>query len=357
MKIIKVDENYSGKRLDRFLIAYFKNCSKNFIYKLLRLKKIKINGKKEDEKYILKKDDLIQIYVSDEQYQTMLSSSQEEETKKIKDKNIDESSYPYFLSILYEDESVLIVQKPTDMVVLEDQKEKEYVLQNFVRRYLIAKDSDEKYYDSNSEKAKFLPSAVHRIDRNTAGLVMFAKKYQSFVDLTELIKKREIEKEYLAIVYGQLLLPKKVTIHIKKNEKENLVFVNENFKDEETKIAITDITPLIITKEATLVRAKIETGRTHQIRVTMANSGHPIINDFKYGEKRLYSQFTKKYNINSMLLLAYSLKFSSNLAQSIKNLSNLRVKAVLPLIWKEILQKHFNISEGKLEELIESLRK
>ncbi len=409
MKKIIIDDTYIGKRLDRFLISYFKFCSKNYIYKLLRLKRIKINEKKVDAKYILKKNDVINIYVSDQQFENMIKKdlSKDKEEKYLID--------DYFLSIVYEDEEIIIVQKPKDMVVIGDEKEKYWVFLDFVRKYIESKNSysnicnqinekdNDKKEDNDDDFAKkkeksneknlikyaisvsvagtqlvqdsttdenklvkFLVSAVHRIDRNTIGLVMFAKSYQSFNDLTRLIKDRKIEKEYLAIVYGELLLPKKIILDLKKDENKNLIFVtnkenlNENclnLSKDKSKTAITYVQPIIITKEATLIRATIETGRTHQIRVTMANSGHPIINDKKYGQKKLYESFAKKYNIDSMMLLAYSLFFEGELPSSLSNLSNLRITATLPFEWEQVLNNHFKISKSKLEELLKNLRK
>ena len=362
MKTIEIDESYSGKRLDRFLTAYFKNCSKNFIYKLLRLKKIKVNGKKVDPKYILNKNDIIQFFVSEQQFSSMLKTEEKNE--------VDE----YFLKVVYEDEQTLIVQKPVDTVVIEDEEEKKWVLTNFVRAYL----EDKKIEDKNIEGKKILdnigeientddkkkenlinfkPSPVHRIDRNTNGLVIFAKSYNSFVDLTEIFKKRKIEKEYLAIVSGRLMVAKRVEIKINKDEKENIVKIDDNNDNSISKTAITNIEPILVTEEATLVRATIETGRTHQIRVTLSNAGHPIVNDSKYGQKKQYNNFSQKYNLDKMLLLAYSIRFDENLPSSIAKLNGLRICATIPDYFEDILRKHFNLSIYKLEELLQNLRK
>lgn len=363
MKTIEINETYSGKRLDRFLISYFMNCSKNYIFKLLRLKKIKVNNVRVDDKYILKSGDLIQLYVSDSQYETMQNGTFVEKDNRLEKNNIQKYSDDFFLLIKYEDNSCLIVQKPLDMVVIEDEKEKKWVLTNFVRNYFYRDDLKQPINNENNlnndkkEPANFNISPVHRIDRNTTGLVIFAKTYQSFKDFTELFKKRKIEKEYLAIVHGKLLFPKKIVLSLSKDEQENIVKVDEQNLKENSKISITNVTPLAITDEATLIRATIETGRTHQIRITLANTGHPVINDIKYGNKKLYENFSKKYGISYMFLLAYSLKFEDNLPDSIQNLSGKRIYANLPYFWEKILNNHFKISKNKLEELLENLRK
>ncbi|MEJ5273661.1 MAG: RluA family pseudouridine synthase [Spirochaetota bacterium] len=370
MRKIIIDESYSGKRLDRFLIAYFKNCSKNYIYKLLRLKKIKVNGKKVDAKYTLLKNDEVQFYILDTQFESMLKGEKVDVGIKNKiienlNNNVTNDNKEYFLNIIYEDDSTLILQKPFDMVVIEDENEKKWVMTNFVRDYLSDRDQSNKISDEtndlndDSEKilANFKPSAVHRIDRNTSGLVIFAKKYSSFVDLVAIFKKRKIEKEYLAIVIGKLSISKRIEIKISKDEEGNIVRVDGEKNKFDSKTAITNIEPIIITEEATLVRATIETGRTHQIRVTLAETGHPIINDIKYGQKKQFERFASKYNIDTMLLLAYSLKFENDLPSSISNLNGLRIKANMPYFWQDILKKHFNLSVNKLEELLKNLRK
>ncbi|MFN3410785.1 MAG: RluA family pseudouridine synthase [Exilispira sp.] len=369
MKEIIIDDSYCGKRLDRFLTGYFKNCSKNYIYKLIREKKIKVNKTKVDIKYILKKNDCIQIYISEKQYTQMLhgktifSSSIPSIIEKKEDSfqeisrldNLNEEMYneqlyidnQYFLLVIYEDDSVIIIQKPIDMVVVEDEREKKWILTNFVRSY----------FRNNQKDTQFKISPVHRIDRNTTGLVIFAKKYLAFKDLTEVFKRRMIEKEYLAIVVGELLLPKTIVINLSKDEKKYMMIVDKNNSENDSKQAITIVNPLIVTKEATLVRVKIETGRTHQIRVTLASSGHPIINDIKYGQKKFFENFVDKYNIKTILLLAYSIKFSRQLPESISKLSGKRFNTILPDFWKDILNKHFNISEETLKTLIENSRK
>lgn len=351
MKIIEIDESYSGKRIDRFLISYFKNCSKNFIYKLFRLKKIKVNGKAVELKYILNKGDKIFLFVSDKQFDEMLYG------QKIAAENDQKEKFEqYFLTVIYEDDYLLIVQKPSDTVVIEDEKEKKWVLTEFVRSYIEASNKLDQQEDKNIQ-ANFKISPVHRIDRNTNGLVIFAKTYQAFNELVKVFKERKIEKEYLAIVKGQLLYPKKIVLNLVKDEKLKTVFVDEENDKNNTKTAITYIEPLAITKEATLIRATIETGRTHQIRVTLSNSGHPIINDIKYGKKILYEEFNKKFDIKQILLLAYSIKFEDNLPLILSNLSGKRFFSILPDFWVEILQKQFNISQNKLEELLEKIRK
>lgn len=374
MKEIIIDESYAGKRLDRFLISYFKFCSKNLLFKLIRLKKIKVNDHKVDQKYLLKKGDKIKFYISDLLYKNMLQGDEVKEKEKTDQIN------DFFLLVIYEDEAVIIVQKPVDMVVIEDEKEKKWVLTDFVRYYCDknysgkSKKIEENDNNENEESsfAKFNVSPVHRLDRNTTGLVIFAKTYEAFNDLTDFIKKRKIEKEYLAIASGEILLKKRIELNIVKDEEKNLVTVRKESKNNENdyqynlknqnlsekiKTAITIITPIINTKDATLIHAIIETGRTHQIRVTLANSGHPIIMDTKYGKKKDFEEFVKKYSVPSILLLAYSLQFPDNLPPSIKNLEGKRIEAILPDFWVNILDNHFDISKNKLEELLKKIRK
>ena len=407
MKIVNIDDSYAGKRLDRFLIGAFPRCSKNLIYRLIRQKKIKINNKKCDEKYILKQGDKIYFYISDLLYHQMQGGNIKEkgnlesingglgdekqniEKNEIQDPDLNRkrqsnSDVDFFLLILYEDDSIIILQKPSSMVVHEDLQEKKWVLQRFLFNYLnfdgeyfahskkpeILKDTfnsqnsykgiDKKnavktdFVRTTEKEILFPPSPVHRIDRNTEGVVIFAKTYRAFIEASELIKRHKLQKEYIAIVYGRINNEKKFTLNLIKDSEKNIVRV-QNSPD--SKKAITLVQPLAFSKETTLVRVIIETGRTHQIRITLANNGTPIVGDSKYGSKRQFADFQKRYNIKEQMLFAYSIKFPELDNSSIQALSNKRICAKLPDIWLNIFKKEFGISETEFEELLQNLRK
>ena len=412
MKIVNIDDSYSGKRLDRFLIGTFPRCSKNLIYRLIRQKKIKINNKKCDEKYILKQGDKIYFYISDLLYHQMLEGNKKElgnlesinggsedekkhsEKNEIQDPDLNRkrqsnNDVDFFLLILYEDDSIIILQKPSSMVVHEDLQEKKWVLQRFLFNYLnfnylnfngdyfehskkteilkntfknknSYKEIDKKnivetdFTRTTEEEILFPPSPVHRLDRNTEGAVIFAKTYRAFIEASELIKRHKVQKEYIAIVYGRINNEKKFTLNLIKDSEKNIVRV-QNSPD--SKIAITLVQPLAFSKETTLVRVIIETGRTHQIRITLANNGTPIVGDSKYGIKRQFADFQKRYDIREQMLFAYSIKFPKLDNSSIQALSNKRICAKLPDIWLNIFEKEFGFSETEFEELLQNLRK
>ncbi len=284
MKEIVVDHTNKKKRLDKFLITFFNGCSKNLVYKFLRKKTIKVNNKKKDFRYILKEGDRLQIYISDESL---------EKIRNPKKTLVNTSEY--FLNVIYEDSEIIIVNKPKGIIIHSDNKEKFWILQDFVIAYCI----ETGQYD-NTNNTSYKPSPVHRIDRNTEGLVIFAKTYQSFNFLTDLIKKRLITKKYLTIVHGQIINSKKVEIRLEKNTTKNQVFISKNGKK-----AITHINPIISNRNYSLIEIELITGRTHQIRKTLSHIGHPILGEAKYSKVN----DNKEFSLKNQLLLAYSIEF------------------------------------------------
>lgn len=298
---IKITREIKTKRLDKFLISYFNNTSKNFIYKLIRKKIIKVNNKKCDFKINLKEGDAIQIYLSDSTLEKIKGNNKELDRNY--GKNI-------FLSIAYEDKNILIVNKPRGVIVHSDNSEKFWILQNFVIQYLI------EIGEYNPKIHNFMPSPVHRIDRNTEGLVIFAKTFESHKFLSYLFKSKLIKKYYLTIAHGNIKKRKTVTLNLLKDEHNNRVIISQSGKK-----ATTIINPLMQNNKYTLLEAQILTGVTHQIRKSLLEIGNPIIGDIKYGNKEINKFFKEKYKLSNHLLAAYKIVFPSIEESSFKYLS------------------------------------
>lgn len=288
---LTIGENQGNQRLDRFLKKYFAKASLGFIYKLIR-KDVKVNGKRKQPETMLSAGDELVIYMSEEEAAKL--------QKEVKTVNARKQ-----FKVVYEDENILIVNKPFGVLTHGDGREKKNHLANQVIDYLISKGE----YDPRVEKT-FTPSPANRLDRNTTGLVLFGKKASALQELNTMIRERDaIEKVYLTIVSGHIDEVMELRDNMVKNERTNTVSVCQ----EEGKSMETDITPIELSrggKAYSLVEAKIRTGRTHQIRVQLAASGHPIIGDVKYGKPQVNSYMRSKYDLTTQLLHAYKLVFA-----------------------------------------------
>ena len=264
MKELIVTKKYNNKKLDKFLKDNLQNLSNNLFYKTLRKKDIKINGKRVSENVTVFENDKIQVYISD----TLLEGSVN-------------------LDIIYEDKNILLINKPINIEVtgqnsLTDVVHRLYKLQ------------------------EFLPMPCHRLDRNTSGLILFAKNQTALDILLDKFKHHEIEKHYLALVYG---VPKKkserLISYLFKDSSKSLVYISDVPKKGYLKI-ITSYSLIESINNTSLLDVEIETGRTHQIRAHLSYIGLPIIGDGKYG----INEINKKFKAKTQKLVSYKLKFS-----------------------------------------------
>ena len=210
MRSVTVNENDSGQRLDKFLGKYFKTMPKSLIYKGIRKKRIKINGKKGEINTILRVGDKIDLYINDEFFEVP-----DEKTSFLKIDNPD-------INVVYEDENIILMDKKTGVIVHDDEDEKINTLLNHMKAYLYKKGE----YNPDEENS-FVPSLCNRIDRNTGGIVIGAKNAASLKILNEKIKNREIKKYYLCLVQGKLKI-KEDTLkgYLVKNTDQNRVYIH-----------------------------------------------------------------------------------------------------------------------------------
>lgn len=288
MKKISVNKNDAGNRLDKFINKCFPNIPYSLLYKYIRKKRIKVNGKKEEISYRLKENDVLELYINDE----LLEKSNKSSDFKAASEDIE---------ILYEDDNIMIINKKAGLIVHPDDDIKVDCLVNRIKSYLFKKGE----FNPENENS-FAPALVNRIDRNTSGIVIAAKNAESLRILNLKMKERELHKKYICILCGTL---KKDTEILKafldKNSSENKVYISDKMKNKNYKTILTKYSVIDKSKKFTLAEIELLTGRTHQIRAHMAYLGYPLLGDGKYGVNKINREMGYKYQA----LCAYKLKF------------------------------------------------
>lgn len=289
MRILTVNKNDSGQRLDKFLSKAVKGLPMSMMYKFIRTKKIKVNRARTEQKYILREGDEIQLFIKEEFF-----DSPEKDTGAL-------FSIKPKLNILYEDENIMLLNKRPGVLVHEDDTASDNTLIMHIKAYLAQSGE----YDPKEEQS-FAPALCNRIDRNTGGIVIAAKNAEALRIMNEKIKNDKLTKTYLCLVHG---IPQKksaeLCAYLRKNAKDNMVEVRDNEFVGSKKIITVYKTLKCFGKEKALLEVDLITGRTHQIRAHMAHIGHPLIGDGKYGINR--NDKAKGYKYQA--LYAYKLYF------------------------------------------------
>ncbi len=322
MNKIKVSAKEQGQRIDKYIRKYLNSAPLSLIYKLFRKKDIKVNGKKTDINYIIKEHDIIEIYLKEELLNTFNTP------RIIEKEKID-------LDIIYEDSNILIINKNPNVLIHEgEENKKSNTLNNMILNYLLSKNE---YSPSNI----YTPSCVHRLDRNTSGLIVASKNLETSKILLELFKDKEsLEKHYIALVKGKTQNKGIIEKRLHKDEKKKFVTIDEKHGLE----AITKYTKITDNMQYSLLKVQLLTGRTHQIRVHMSSINHPLINDEKYGDYKTNKEFLNQHHYKYQFLHSYIIKFN-NMPNKLKYLENKTFKAPLKKEQKEILLKLFKEDE------------
>lgn len=266
MKEFIINENDADQRVDKFIQKTMKTMPKSLMYKYIRNKKIKVNRKRCEISQRLQVGDTMQCYIPEEFYEvaTMRSFLQ----------------VPNALDVVYEDDAVLLINKPKGLRAHSDTSEVQDNLADRLLHYLYCK----KEYDPTTEQS-FTPALCHRIDRNTQGLVIAAKTAAALRCMNEKIALRQVEKKYLCIVQGKL---KKKQDHIvlyhQKNE-QNTAEVIDREREGYTRME-TGYRVLQEAERYSLVEVELHSGKSHQIRALMSWLGHPLLGDVKYGARK-----------------------------------------------------------------------
>lgn len=310
MKEFTITKNDATLRLDKFITKNCPTLPASLMFKYIRTKRIKVNGKRAEISTRLQIGDIVSAYINDEFF-TQVTPKYDFLTASKK------------IDIIYEDENILLVDKSQGLLVHPDKNEYGDTLITRIQHYLY----DKGEYNPQDENS-FRPALANRIDRNTGGIVIAAKNAEALRILCEKIKYREIDKRYLTVVHG-VPKQKSATLEgfLEKNEEKNKVYLS-NKKTDNNKTVKTKYTLLESRNNLSLLEIELITGRTHQIRAHMASIGHPLLGDGKYG--RLKDD--KKMGFNKQALYSYMLTFDFKTDAGILNYLNGKTFTV-PQVW------------------------
>ena len=311
MREIIITKTESNQRLSKMLGRYLGKAPSSFIYKMLRKKNITLNGKKALGNEVLKTGDEVKIYLAEETIGKFAA---------------DEVSITDFqLDIIYEDEHIILVNKPVGILSQKAKESDESMVEHIIS-YLLKEGKITK-----ESLLKFRPSICNRLDRNTSGIITAGKTLTGARELSRLFKEGGLLKYYLCIVVGEVLEGAGVKGYLHKDNEKNAVKITYNKQEDEmaycevnngkasdreishSRINYNEIEtkywPIKTNGEITLLKVHLITGKTHQIRAHLASLGHPILGDYKYGNVKINELYKEKYGLESQLLHASQLIF------------------------------------------------
>lgn len=308
MREFKVEKSEDGIRLNRYLRKLLPNMKDSVRHKLLRKNYFKVNGVKATGDEVLKTGDRINIYLGDETFEKF---AKQIEQKIVKSVSVDKND------ILYEDENVIIYNKAAGILSQGD-KSNEQSVNTILNNYLRKK-------DSGKSALLFKPSVVNRLDRNTSGIIIFAKTNVAAREISNAIRNGELEKHYKAVVNGNVESEQGELVNLlKKDEGKNIVFIKEYNNVEEPGYSVVRLKYKVISRDkgTTTLDINLLTGKSHQIRAQLSYFGHPIICDKKYMDIDLYNMNVEQFKKKTQELTCYKIAFPKFENEILKNISN-----------------------------------
>ena len=369
MKSVIIGKNQAGQRLDKFLHKYLPLAGDGFLYKMLRKKNITLNGKKAEGREMLALNDRVTLFFSDETYAKFSGrvddidaerrdSAGRKEGGETRDREVKrhssaleeyEKAYKSLrgISILYEDADCLILNKPAGLLT-QKASAGDISLNEWLIGYLLSKNKE-----PEQELAFFRPSVCNRLDRNTSGIVLCGKSLAGLQYLSSCIKERRIRKFYRTICTGSLEKAAIVRGYLEKDSRRNKVTISAEApaggSGEKAALIHTAFSPLEITDSYTLLEVELITGKSHQIRAHLADIGHPLIGDYKYGQESVNRILKERYGLGHHLLHACRVTFPKADQGPGIRLSGISVSAPWPELFRRMEEDllHHKLSKSK----------
>ena len=316
----EIDEGSCDQRIDNFLCKYLKGVPKSHIYRILRSGEVRVNKKRVDQTYRLKMGDQVRI-----------------PPVRVAEPQVSDYVPPVEFPILYEDDALVAINKPSGVAVHGGSG----VSFGVIEQLRMAR-----------PEADFL-ELVHRLDRETSGVLLIAKRRMALKLLQEQFRERETDKIYLALVKGnwpanQRVIDKALHKYESPNGERRVKVVANDHPDGLRSITLVKVKNTLADGRFTLLEVTIKTGRTHQIRVHLADAGHPIAGDDKYGDfdvnKSLQKSNANRPGLKRMFLHAWSLKFNHPKLRKVVHL-----QADLPPELQQFLPANANLAVTKTE--------
>lgn len=321
MQVLKVTSQDEGQRLDKFLGKFMPEASRSFLYKMMRKKNIVLNGKKTEGMERVAEGDEVKLFLSDATIEGF------------KHKMDLPDAEPDKLDIIFEDNDILVVNKPVGMLSQKADKD-DISLVEYINAYLKTKTIGDGDY------SVFNAGICNRLDRNTSGLIVAGKTVKGLQWMNSIFRERSLKKYYLCIVRGEINSAERLDGYLIKNENHNNVTITQ-YETEGSSRIITEYEPVqhgnLGDNIYTLLKVHLVTGRAHQIRAHLKSTGHPIAGDAKYGHKDLYQIFRREFGLRHQLLHAWRLEFGDSYSIPEKY-HGMVLEAQLPKEFKDIMK-------------------
>lgn len=309
MKRVVVSKNEAGQKLLKLLTKYLNTAPQGFLHKMLRKKNITLNGKKADGSELLQEADEVCLFLSDDTISSFQNRERQSTTAVEKGSNRKQTESLSGIQIVYEDADVLILNKPAG-VLSQKAAPDDISLNEWVIDYLLEKGE----LDWEAMQT-FRPGVCNRLDRNTSGLITAGKSLAGLQTLSLLFKERTVHKDYFCIVCGRVEHACRLKGFLVKDAKTNKVTVEQKRPSGEGDYIETEYTPVAKAAQYTLLRVRLITGKTHQIRAHLASVGHPLLGDGKYGNEEENRRMRKQFGLKHQLLHAAYLQFPQEMKE------------------------------------------
>ena len=344
MKSFTITTNEDGLRFNKYLNRLMPNAGSGFLYKMMRKKNITLNHARCEGNEILHAGDVVEIFFSDDTFANF--AGKKAETLPVFSKHVVSAD-----QIVYEDDNLIVAYKPAGILSQKDTPESES-MNEMLLTYMASKGEL-----SAESVAAYKPGVCNRLDRNTPGILLFSKTAPAGRELNRLLRERLVDKYYYAVVAGRFPKFLDSKLYLTKDEETNTVSITEGPISSVSVAVHTDFTPVKSTSELTLLRIRLHTGKSHQIRAVLAHLGYPVVADPKYkaadeAVNRISVRYRNLFHLHGQLLLAYAYHFPKEIKEPLWGMSDKVIRSNIPEGFADVLTKPFQV-KGDLHAVME----